>query len=407
MTAPRPRVLIAGGGAAALESALALRDLAGDAFELTLAAAQDSFRFRPRAPADVLAVASLTLASFAADLEARHEPVAVTRVDAGARRAEFSTGERREYDALLLAVGARPVPSVPGATTWWDEMEQGVPAEIAREIRTARVRRVVFLVTPGCGWAVPLYELALTTARALTPDEAGRVEITIATHEAAPLSLLGPRASTAVGGQLEAAGIRVLTGVRPDAKRTTDDRLVLLPGSVAVEADELIALPRLEGPRIAGVPANRLGFVPVDPHGQVVGAERIWAAGDATAFPIKQEDLTARQAAAAAVSIAAAFGIAVVPAPFDPTLRGTLLTEPSSADGDGDMAAQRPLWWSATGAGRHLEPYLAGLAVEPAGLAVEIPLGGTSPGRAGTPGTPELPEPAWLRPRSRAAAPRG
>jgi hypothetical protein len=47
-----------------------------------------------------------------------------------------------------------------------------------------------------------------------------------------------------------------------------------------------VALTELEGPRIVGLPADRDGFIPVDAHGRVGGAAGVFAAGDATAFPI-------------------------------------------------------------------------------------------------------------------------
>jgi sulfide:quinone oxidoreductase len=69
----------------------------------------------------------------------------------------------------------------------------------------------------------------------------------------------------------------------------------------------VIALARLQGPRIAGLPADADGFFPVDPHGRVTGARDVFAAGDATAGPIKLGGLAAQEAdaAAAAETIAA------------------------------------------------------------------------------------------------------
>ena len=52
----------------------------------------------------------------------------------------------------------------------------------------------------------------------------------------------------------------------------------------------------------------------------------MFAAGDATAFPIKQGGLAAQQADAVAEAIAAAAGVDLDPQPFRPILRGVLLT---------------------------------------------------------------------------------
>ena len=52
----------------------------------------------------------------------------------------------------------------------------------------------------------------------------------------------------------------------------------------------------------------------------------MFAAGDATTFPIKQGGLATQQADAAASTIAHALGANVEPMPFAPVLRGLLLT---------------------------------------------------------------------------------
>jgi sulfide:quinone oxidoreductase len=163
----------------------------------------------------------------------------------------------------------------------------------------------------------------------------------------------------------------------PDRRGT----LVLRPGGEQLSADRVVTLPRLVGRRIEGLPANRNGFLPVDPHARVLGVERVWAAGDGTAFPVKQGGVAAQQADAAAQDIAAAAGLDIEPQPLDPVLRGTLLTGDKPwhlrwAAGEGDgLADRRPLWWPPTKvAGRHLSPYLAAHAEAPAGLSVAVPL---------------------------------
>ena len=93
-----------------------------------------------------------------------------------------------------------------------------------------------------------------------------------------------------------------------------------------VTADAVVALPELEGPHILGLPMNERGFVPVNLHGRVVGAPGVFAAGDATAFPIKQGGLATQQADAAAEAIAVDLGLRQVAEPFRPVLRGLLLT---------------------------------------------------------------------------------
>ena len=109
-----------------------------------------------------------------------------------------------------------------------------------------------------------------------------------------------------------------------------EGELRLVPeGSIA--ADRVVALPRLRGPRIDGLPQTVEGFLSVDAHGQVHGLADVFAAGDITSFPVKQGGIAAQQADAAAEIIAANAGADLTPQPFRPVLRGLLLTDGSRA----------------------------------------------------------------------------
>ena len=122
---------------------------------------------------------------------------------------------------------------------------------------------------------------------------------------------------------LEERGIALRTGSAP--VELVDGELRLVPeGSIA--ADRVVALPRLRGPRIDGLPQTVEGFLPVDAHGQVHGLADVFAAGDITSFPVKQGGIAAQQADAAAEMIAANAGADLTPQPFRPVLRGLLLT---------------------------------------------------------------------------------
>ena len=65
-----------------------------------------------------------------------------------------------------------------------------------------------------------------------------------------------------------------------------------------------MALPELVGPRIAGLPADDDGYLRSTSRPRV-GCHDVYAAGDATAFPIKHGGLAAQQADALAEAIAA------------------------------------------------------------------------------------------------------
>src|SRR5215212_6176852 len=97
-----------------------------------------------------------------------------------------------------------------------------------------------------------------------------------------------------------------------------DDQLVV---------DRVVTLPAVTGPRIDGLRHDDAGFLPVDAHGRVTGAPGVYAAGDATDFPIKQGGIACQQADAAAEAMAAQVGAGVEPTPFRPVLQAVLLTE--------------------------------------------------------------------------------
>jgi sulfide:quinone oxidoreductase len=95
----------------------------------------------------------------------------------------------------------------------------------------------------------------------------------------------------------------------------------------------------------------------------------VFAAGDATTFPVKQGGLAAQQADAVAETIAASVGINIVPRPFRPVLRGMLLTggrawymraDISGGASTDSMISSAPLWWPPNKlCGRYLAPFLS------------------------------------------------
>src|SRR5215207_1719168 len=369
--APPTRVVIAGGGIAALEALLALRDLAGTRVELTLLAPGEDFVHRPLAVTEPFGLGRpqrVPLAGIAQSFGARLVAEALERVDEAAGMAVTSGGDRLPFDALLVATGARAEPALAPALTWWAESDPSLLAGVLDDLAQGRARRIAFVVPAPAAWPLPAYELALLTRRAA--EAAGvEAEIIVVTPEEQPLGLFGTAATAAVGADLAAAGIAVRTGAY--AERVTRGRpftLALAPGGDALEADHVVALPRVGGPRIAGLPADPAGFLPITSHCQVAGCARVWAAGDGTSFPLKQGGIATQQADAAAADIAALAGAGNRPEPFRPVLRGILLTgarprflKQEAAGGGGEgLTGEARLWWPPTKvAGRYLAPYLA------------------------------------------------
>jgi sulfide:quinone oxidoreductase len=188
---------------------------------------------------------------------------------------------------------------------------------LARAAADPRLR-LVFAVPEGATWPLPIYELALLSAAQLDDPH-----LTIVTPEVVPLAALGAAASEALEAELDRAGVDVITEGVPAA--AIDGALQLRDGRL-VGADAVVALPELIGPRIAGLPHDGDGFIPVDDHGRVLGCEDVLAAGDVTAFHVKHGSLATQQADAVASTIAARLGAVDEPEPFRPVLHGTLLT---------------------------------------------------------------------------------
>jgi sulfide:quinone oxidoreductase len=365
-----PKVLIAGGGVAALEAMLALRHFAAERVRIELVSPGREFVYRPLTTAEPFALGEalrFDLATIASDCRATYVPDAITSVDAEARVARARSGAKLAYDILVIACGARMREALPGAVTFWGTSwaspDQDAFSGLLDDIRAGIAREVVFALPVANAWPLPLYELALLiSARAEDP----RPSLTLVTPEPSPLALFGSRASAAIAELLEEREISVLA--RSHAARIEDGHLALVPAG-RLAADRVVTLPALEGRRIRGVPHDAKGFIPVDDHGRVRGIESVYAAGDAAAFPIKQGGIAAQQADAAAEHIAARAGAPIEPRPFVPIMRGLLLTggeprfmraEVSGGRGDTSAVAADPLWWPpAKISGRFLAPYLA------------------------------------------------
>lgn len=374
MTARRTgpsHVLIAGGGVAALEAALALRALAGERVTVELLAPEPLFRYRPLAPAEPFRLGEarhFELAELAAAAGATLTPGALAAVDVERRLARTFAGVDLPYDALLVACGGVPVPAVAGALTFRGPADTSRIEQLLGEIGRGEVHRVAFAVPTADGWSLPAYELALLTADWLEGHGLEGVELAVVTPEDEPLRVFGPGASIAVARLLEGRGIACHVERHP--LELQEGELVLIGGG-SIRADRVVALPRLRGRRIDGIAQNPEGFVPVDLHGRVFGAPDVYAAGDATSFPLKQGGIAAQQADAAAAWIAGAVEGGTSPPPFRPVLRGLLLTgrEPLylrrelTWSDDETPVGSDPLWWPPTKiVGRHLAPFLGALA---------------------------------------------
>jgi sulfide:quinone oxidoreductase len=367
----RTRVVIVGGGVAGLETLLALHALARDRVDITILAPELKFTnlsmsvdqpFKPQR------VRGLSLPATAAEFDARWHRGALDRVEHERHRVVTTDGDTLAYDLLVLAIGARPERDshAGGVLTYHDGRDGPSYRLLLRELSEMSVKRVAFVRPAGASWPLPLYDLALMTA-AQCAAQGSEAELSLITPEAAPLRIFGEPASAAIRRVLD--DHRVTLYASSYGVPTRPGWLEISPGGRRLAVDRVVTLPRLLGPRLRGIPCDRDGFIATDARVRLAGLDGLHAAGDATAFPIKQGGLAAQQADAVAETIAAAVGVDLEPRPFRPILRGVLLTggparylraDISGDTGDDSIISSTPLWWPPDKlAGRYLAPYLS------------------------------------------------
>lgn len=366
------RVLIAGGGVAALEALIALRELAPDRVAPVVVSATEDFVYRPLLVGEPFGLGTPRrhrLAELCAALGAGFVPDRITGVMPDRHAVRTADGVVLDYDILLVAVGARPTPAFEFGATFEREQAPEDFDVVLEDVDEGFVPRVAIIVPDGVSWPLPAYELAMLTASWAGARHPARTSVTVVTYEPAPLAMFGTTVSDAVGELLAAEGIALRCGVHPDVVSSTALRV----GGTWMDADRIVSLPVLTGPRIPGLPADAHGFLPVDPFGRVQGVDDVYAAGDGVGLAIKQGGLAAQQAAAAAGHIAARASGRVQAAPPHSVLRGLLV----SRDGPCYLRAElddveatstfsrEALWWPPSKiASRWLAPYLAGVEAE-------------------------------------------
>jgi sulfide:quinone oxidoreductase len=357
-------VVIVGGGIAALELVLALHELAGDRVQVTLVSPRPNFSLRPLSvlvPFGRGTAPTLPLDDVLADHGGvvRHDTV--ESVDAGRRVVRCASGSELEYDTLVLAPGARAVPAFDRGLTF-DPFDADALAGVLSDLERGFVESVAFVVPSGVTWSLPMYELALMTAERVARSGLDDVGMHFVSPESRPLAIFGHEASDAVSDLLAAAGISFRGSATPHVPKAG---CVELGVEGALVVGSIVALSRMRGPGITGVPTDEEGFIETDAEGHVTGLPHVWAVGDATQQPIKQGGLACQQADTVAARVAAAAGADVLVGPPVLELRGRLLagrqerflhrpvgTATSEVD-------SQPLWWPpAKVASVYLAPYL-------------------------------------------------
>lgn len=362
------QVAIAGGGVAAMEAVLALREREEPPRPLavTMFAPDREFRLQALSVAEPFGgdAQTVDLDGFCAEHGVEYREDSVAEVWGGPQRVLTARGDEVFYDALLLATGARRHPVLPGAHAFRGAGDVGWFGTLLERLERGAIADVAFAVPRQVKWTLPIFELAMLTATWLRDHDRNGSHLSVVTHERQPLEVLGPKVSEQVAKLLDERGIEVVAGT--GVVRFDRGRLVC-EGGRDIRFDEVVALPGLDVPEIPGVPQGRHGFIGCDAEMRVDGLDHVWAAGDSTWFPVKQGGLAAQQAEIAAAGILDAAGAEVGVPPFRPIVRGALITGGRPRfmrvplGGDAGVAlTSSPLWWPPVKvAGPRLGPYLA------------------------------------------------
>jgi sulfide:quinone oxidoreductase len=327
----RPRIVVLGGGFAALETAFLLRMRLHDAAEIALVSDHDHFTFRPNtiyipfgADPDRL---RLPLFEPLARRDIAGELGRAVEVDPDAKRVTLANSRRLSYDKLVIATGAGMSPDdVPGlaehAETIWTPDSMSALGACFRHLRdNARAgepERVLFLIPPNNKCAGPLYEIVFMLETWLRRQNArDNVTLTWSTFEDGYIQAFGPRLDLVVGHEFAERGIDGHTGEAVTEVRAGEVRYA--DGS-ARGYDHLIAFPPyVAAVRWPGLPADERGFLQTDAATrQLFGHPDVYVPGDAGDFPVKQAFLALLQADTVAEHIAADVLGREFATPFDP-----------------------------------------------------------------------------------------
>ena len=252
---PRHRIVIAGGGVAAIEALLALRHLVGEQVSIQLLAPDHVFVHRPSSVARPFGLggpAQLDLAALARDQGAQLWRGRLEGVDPARRVALIAGGEAAPYDVLIIAAGATPKLAVPGAITFAGPGQAAEVAAVLDAVVRGESRRLVFAVPAGATWSLPVYELAMMAAVDLRDRGVTNATLSLVTPEDEPLRIFGAAAGSALREMLDARGVALLTNTRPLELR--DGLLHVEPGQAAPSGRGRRACPGSRVPRSPACP---------------------------------------------------------------------------------------------------------------------------------------------------------
>ncbi|MGZ8794852.1 MAG: FAD-dependent oxidoreductase, partial [Gaiellaceae bacterium] len=152
------RVVIAGAGVAALETALALHALAEDLVSVELVAPEQEFTYRPMAVAEPFHVGEVRrfpLSRLVAGTGAALRRGTVARIDPDEKVALLEDGQALDFDAFVLASGAQPREAVDGALTFRGPEDGQELSALLDRATGGDLHRIAFAVPAAITWPLP------------------------------------------------------------------------------------------------------------------------------------------------------------------------------------------------------------------------------------------------------------
>lgn len=330
MTSPPPRVVVLGGGVAALEAAFLLHARLHGRVDVELVCERDDFLFRPNLvyvpfgaePGASQLSMDVVLATGGIGLQVGQ----VVGVDTEVGRVHLEDGEQLPYEHLVIATGAiSRSQEVPGlqeqAVSIWDSAGMLALRERFMRLRgLAREgtrQRVLFVVPRHNQWSLPLYEVALMLDTWLRRERAREhVGIGFVTHEGSFAEGCGPRMHDVIEREFAE---RRIEGHAAERLVEVHAHQASLSGGRSERFDLLVTIPpHAPAIRYDGLPLDGRGFLRVESGTrQVLGHPELYAPGNAGDFPLKDAYLALLQADAVADHLAAVVTTGAFKRPFD------------------------------------------------------------------------------------------
>lgn len=314
---PPTRIVVIGSGFAALTAVRALRKRDRQA-SITLVAPRAELMYYPSliwVPSGLRRGADLAIdvSAFLAEHNVAFHSGRVTALQDGGRTVLTDSGTLTN-DALLIASGGRFLKGLPGIEHALTICEGAPAAEAIRERLATMDGGTIafgFGTNPkeqGAMRGGPMFEL-LFGIDTLLKKQGRRERFRLVFFNAAkePGKRLGEKAVTGLLREMQKRGIDThlghkITGFEADRVKTEGGD---------IPADLILFMPGMTGPAWAnesGLPLSEGGFFRADAHCQVVGADKVYVAGDAGSYPgpdwlPKQAHIADLQAKAAAENL--------------------------------------------------------------------------------------------------------